>query len=143
MFLPPLGVKLAAAALHAVAGATTITASAAGNSTLTGAQKMAVALAAFEQVYEDHCKEVGAPVIPGAAQVVLQRAYDFLDVLPASVPKTIDAVAADAATLAAPAAAVVTAAAPFCRSGSCEGRSGCGDGSCGGCCCRSCNGGSC
>ncbi len=111
MFIPSAAVKLTAAALHAVAGATTITAKAA-SSNMTGAQKMAVALAAFEQVYNDHCAEIGVPPIPGEAENILQKAYDLLDVLPAKLPTTVAAAAADAATLAAPAAAVVTAAAP-------------------------------
>ena len=112
LFLPPYAVKLVAVGLNAICGAETIAASAASNTKLTGPQKMAVALAAFEQAYEDHCKELGLPVIPGKAEAILQAVFDLLNVIPASVSASPAAVAAVAAALAAPAAAVVTAAAP-------------------------------
>ena len=97
-FIPAKVVTVIAGALHAVAGAETVAAGAAATSTMSGEQKMAVALSAFNQVYTNYAVSVGAPVEPANVQAFLQKAFELLDTLPSGVQ-------APPATPATPAAA--------------------------------------
>jgi hypothetical protein len=86
-FLPPTIVKLISSGLSSVAGAEAIADQAVHTTGLSGAQKMAVALAAFEQAYQDYSKEAGLPAEPGKAQQILQGIYDLLIKVPTALPE--------------------------------------------------------
>ena len=86
-FLPPPVVKLISAGVSSVSGAEAIANQAVHTSGLSGAQKMAVALAAFDQAYQDYSKEAGLPAEPGKAQAILQGIYDLLVKVPTALPE--------------------------------------------------------
>jgi hypothetical protein len=86
-FLPAPVVKLISAGVSSVSGAEAIANQAAHTSTLTGAQKMAVALAAFDQAYQDYAQQAGLPAEPGKAQAILQGVYDLLIKVPTALPE--------------------------------------------------------
>src|SRR5579872_6908656 len=81
-FLPPTVIKLVADGLNAVSGASTIAAGAFANANLSGEQKMAIALAAFEKSYQDYVTTEGVSpdaAIPAKAQAILQNVFNLLD----------------------------------------------------------------
>jgi hypothetical protein len=83
VFIPAKVVALITAAFHSVAGAEVVTETAVANPNLSGAQKMAVAMAAFEAAYQDYSKAAGIPGEPASAQAILQAVYDILNQIPA------------------------------------------------------------
>lgn len=85
-FLPAPVVKLISAGVSSVSGAEAIANQAAHTTALNGPQKMAVALAAFDQAYQDYAKEAGLPAEPGKAQAILQGVYDLLVKVPTALP---------------------------------------------------------
>ena len=89
-FLPVPIVKLISAGVSSVSGAEAIANQAAHTTELTGAQKMAVALAAFDQAYQDYAKEAGLPAEPQKAQAILQGVYDLLVKVPTALPSPAD-----------------------------------------------------
>ncbi len=85
LFIPAKVVTVIAGALHAVAGAQAISAGAAATANLTGAQKMAIAMAAFNQVYLDYAGPGHLPAEPAKVQAILQLAFQLLDEIPSTV----------------------------------------------------------
>ena len=81
-FLPGNVIKLVNSGFASVAGAQVIASEAVHSTELTGPQKMAVALAVFDQAYQDYAKEAGLPAEPAKAQAILQGVYDLLVKVP-------------------------------------------------------------
>jgi len=77
-FLPVPVVKLINSGLTSVAGAQHLASEAVHSTELTGTQKMAIAMAAFDQAYQDYAQESGLPAEPDKAKQILQGAYDLL-----------------------------------------------------------------
>lgn len=67
---------------------------AAATASLSGEQKMAVALSAFNTVYTQYAQSIGVPVEPANVQAFLQKAFDLLDTLPSAVVAPVTATTA-------------------------------------------------
>ena len=78
VLIPQPALKLVNAALNSVTGASLLASQVVHSTELTGPQKMAIAMAGFNQAYQDYAKEAGLPVEPEKAQLILQGAYDLL-----------------------------------------------------------------
>ena len=81
VFLTPAVTKLITAGVHAVAGAQ-FTAVTSVTPDMSGEQRAAIALAAFNEAYIEYAKAEGLPVEPDEVKAIIQAAFDLLNKIP-------------------------------------------------------------